>query len=171
MNEVLERWNGLEAGAATEQILPCCGSRAWARAMAERRPMVHEAEVLAAADAAWRWCDEADWREAFATHPRLGEQRVGGEATERSLAWSRQEQGLVLGDEEHTARLLREGNRAYEARFGRTFLVCASWRSGAEVLAILDRRMGNDADAEWMEAGEQQRQITALRLERWMRGG
>jgi len=46
--------------------------------------------------------------------------------------------------------------------------VCASGRSAAEILAMLERRMGNAPEAELQEAAEQQRQITQLRLRRWM---
>ena len=36
------------------------------------------------------------------------------------------------------------------------------------MLAILTRRLGNDAESELREAAEQQRQITQLRLRKWL---
>ena len=39
---------------------------------------------------------------------------------------------------------LAEGNREYEQRFGRVFLIRAAGRSSSEVLAELRRRLGND---------------------------
>ena len=63
---------------------------------------------------------------------------------------------------------LAEGNRQYEERFGRIFIVCASGKSAAEILAILNARMQNTIAAELLEAAEQQRQITQLRLRRWL---
>ena len=65
---------------------------------------------------------------------------------------------------------LAAGNRRYEERFGRVFLVCATGKSAGEMLGILERRLGNDEQAEWLEAGEQQRQITRLRLRKWLDG-
>ena len=65
---------------------------------------------------------------------------------------------------------LAEGNRRYEARFGRIFIVCASGKSAAEILGILESRMTNDPNTELHEAAEQQRQITQLRLRRWLGG-
>ena len=59
-------------------------------------------------------------------------------------------------------------NEEYEARFGRVFMVCATGKSAAEMLAILTRRLGNDAETELREAAEQQRQITQLRLRKWL---
>jgi 2-oxo-4-hydroxy-4-carboxy-5-ureidoimidazoline decarboxylase len=48
------------------------------------------------------------------------------------------------------------------------FLVCATGKTAAEMLAILTRRLGNDAESELREAAEQQRQITQLRLRKWL---
>ncbi len=63
---------------------------------------------------------------------------------------------------------LAEGNRLYEEKFGRIFIVCASGRSATEILTILEARMNNDARTELREAAEQQRQITQLRLHKWL---
>jgi 2-oxo-4-hydroxy-4-carboxy-5-ureidoimidazoline decarboxylase len=59
---------------------------------------------------------------------------------------------------------LAEANREYEARFGYIFIVCATGKSAAEMLAILERRLRNDPDAELAIAAEEQRRITRLRL-------
>jgi 2-oxo-4-hydroxy-4-carboxy-5-ureidoimidazoline decarboxylase len=59
-------------------------------------------------------------------------------------------------------------NREYEARFGRIFIICATGKSAAEMLAILHQRLSNDPRAELLEAAEQQRQITQLRLRKWL---
>jgi 2-oxo-4-hydroxy-4-carboxy-5-ureidoimidazoline decarboxylase len=65
---------------------------------------------------------------------------------------------------------LSEGNRVYEEKFGRIFIVCATGKSAPEILEILNRRLRNDAATELHEAAEQQRQITQLRLEKWLQG-
>jgi 2-oxo-4-hydroxy-4-carboxy-5-ureidoimidazoline decarboxylase len=46
--------------------------------------------------------------------------------------------------------------------------VCAAGKSAAEILETIERRMENSAEAEMLEAAEQQRQITQLRLRRWL---
>ena len=163
----LLRWNPLDAESAAREILPCCGSRAWADGMAAQRPFASAQQLLAASDAVWAALDEPAWREAFAAHPRIGQQNAPG-ATAQSLAWSSEEQ-RAAAEPDGAARLaLAEGNRQYEERFGRIFIVCAAGRSAAEILAILQRRMQNTAAAEMLEAAEQQRQITQLRLRRWL---
>jgi 2-oxo-4-hydroxy-4-carboxy-5-ureidoimidazoline decarboxylase len=63
---------------------------------------------------------------------------------------------------------IAEGNRMYEERFNRTFIVCATGKSAPEILEILRRRLQNDETAELREAAEQQRQIAELRLKKWL---
>jgi OHCU decarboxylase len=166
---VLARWNELSADAAESEILPCCGSRAWARGMADRRPIADEASVLAASDETWRNLSESDWMEAFRSHPRIGESRAPESAHAQSAAWSAEEQKAAAADDEVKAALA-EGNREYERQFGHIFIVCASGKTGAEILQILCRRLQNDDRAELQEAAEQQRQITQIRLRKWLKG-
>ena len=65
-------------------------------------------------------------------------------------------------------RTLADGNRAYEEKFRRIFIVCATEKTPEEILKILERRLHNDEEAELHEAAEQQRQITLLRLKKWL---
>ena len=44
-------------------------------------------------------------------------------------------------------------NRDYEARFGHTFIVCATGRKAEEMLRILERRMLNNPDDELRRGG------------------
>jgi 2-oxo-4-hydroxy-4-carboxy-5-ureidoimidazoline decarboxylase len=46
--------------------------------------------------------------------------------------------------------------------------VCATGKSPAEILKILWRRLENDEHTELQEAAEQQRQITQIRLRKWL---
>jgi 2-oxo-4-hydroxy-4-carboxy-5-ureidoimidazoline decarboxylase len=168
---MLAHWNELGAEAAAREVLPCCGSCGWAQGLAAKRPFAQARELYAASDAVWAGLTEDDWREAFDSHPRIGQSHARA-ATAESLAWSAQEQRAAVtqgGSPDEAAKLaLAAANRQYEERFGRIFIVCASGKSSAEILAILQRRMTNTAAAEMMEAAEQQRQITQLRLRRWL---
>lgn len=162
----LPEWNAMSAEDAAGAVLPCCGSEAWAKKLAELRPFASVAELAAASDMVWRALPERDWVQAFESHPRIG-QRHAKAATAKSLKWSEGEQATANPDE--AARVALElGNAAYEAKFGRTFIVCATGKSAAEMLAILQGRMSNDAGAEMLEAAEQQRLITQLRLKKWL---
>jgi 2-oxo-4-hydroxy-4-carboxy-5-ureidoimidazoline decarboxylase len=162
----LAEWNAMNSVQAALTVLPCCGSAAWAAKLAARRPFASEEDLLAASDAVWWALPESDWQQAFDSHPRIGQSHAKA-ATEKSLHWSAGEQGAANPDDAAKAAL-REGNARYEARFGRIFIVCATGKSAAEMLGILEARMKNDDASELREAAEQQRQITQLRLRKWL---
>jgi 2-oxo-4-hydroxy-4-carboxy-5-ureidoimidazoline decarboxylase len=168
MNDVLARWNSLNPESATQAILSCCGSRAWATALTAKRPIMNEAELIAASNAIWLSLPEPAWQEAFDSHPRIGQKHAQTHATEESLRWSAQEQRTTLSEDTSAKLILEEANRRYEQRFSRIFIVCASGKSTSEILNILEARMNNDPQTELLEAVEQQRQITQLRLHRWL---
>jgi 2-oxo-4-hydroxy-4-carboxy-5-ureidoimidazoline decarboxylase len=168
MSAVLERWNRLPQDEAEYEILPCCGSREWARRMAVRRPFEGEAQLLTAAGKEWSDSGERDWDEAFRSHPRIGETRAVLPAHGRSAAWSAQEQRQTAGAGDAVKAALAEANREYEERFNRIFIVCASGKTASEVLEILRRRLQNDPENELREAVEQQRQIMELRIRKWL---
>jgi len=171
MNATLAAWNIADESAALETMLACCGSKRWAAAMVARRPIASVTELSEAGDHAWSTMQEADWLEAFACHPRIGERKaalVAAHASEQSAAWSRQEQSEANVANERVLAELAEGNQIYQQRFGFTYIVCATGKSAAEMLTILNRRLPGDRDAELREAAEQQRQIMQIRLGKWL---
>jgi len=168
MSEILSRWNVLNRAEAAEEILPCCGSTAWADGMINKRPFDDEASVLINSDEIWRNLDSSDWLEAFKSHPRIGESRSDVSTRGLSADWSAQEQRDVAVAQNDVKLALAEANRAFEEKFGYIFIVCATGKSAGEILAILLRRLQNGKDAELREAAEEQRQITQLRLRKWL---
>jgi OHCU decarboxylase len=168
-NNVLERWNRLPIEKATGAILPCCGSKAWAQKMSARRPISNEDSLLVASNEVWRSLAPPDWMEAFQSHPRIGESKAA-QAYPQSVAWSAQEQRGVTDDSLSVKKALADANREYERRFHRIFIVCATGKSATEILSILQHRLNNDAETELREATEQQRQITEIRLRKWLQG-
>jgi OHCU decarboxylase len=124
--------------------------------MAEVRPFASRAALENAADLTWGALPPAGWRAAFAAHPRIGEKTAPG--------WSREEQSGAAAAGDATRARLAEAQRAYEARFGHLFLVCATGRGAEELLALLERRLSNTADLELRVAADEQRKITRLRL-------
>ncbi len=167
-SDALARWNAWTPEAAAAAILPCCGSRAWANGVAARRPLGSLDDLVRASGEVWRGLDGEDWDEAFASHPRIGERHAAGEVSARASAWSAREQGAAVQSGGSVVAELGEANRRYEKRFGRIFLICASGRSGGEILQQIELRMGNDPETELAVAVEEQRKITELRLQRWL---
>jgi OHCU decarboxylase len=157
VSEDLGCFNALPSTEAAEMLLPCCGSRVWARQVAKGRPYKDLADLRERSDEIWRRLGREDWREAFAAHPRIGEKATG---------WSEKEQVRARGADKQTVAELIEANRDYETRFDHIFIVCATGKSAAEMLALLRARLGNDPETELRIAAEEQRKITNLRLEK-----
>lgn len=168
MSTRLDRWNRLPTQEAMEDLLPCCGSMAWARELAARRPLQDEASLLAASDKIWNSLGAQDWMEAFSKHPRIGERKAPATAPAQSASWSEQEQRNAATAGGEFQQALAEANREYEQRFGRVFIVCATSKGAAEILDILRRRLHNDEATEMKVAVEEQRKITNLRLQKWL---
>ncbi len=138
-----------------------CASSRWADSVASARPFGSAAGLYAAAESALAAMSEDDLDQALSGHPRIGERTEG--------AASRREQAGVTGDE--TLAALAAGNRAYEQRFGHVYLVCASGRTGEELLAVLRSRLGNDAATERRVVREELGKINRLRLQRLVEEG
>ena len=160
----VDGFNSLPADEAHRILLGCCASPAWARSLTEGRPYRSVDEILAAADNALDKIDDGDLDAALAGHPRIGE-RPAGDAG----GFSGREQAGVATASAETRAALAEGNRAYEARFGWVYLVCATGRSGDELLAMLRERLANDPATERRVVRGELRKINRLRLEALVR--
>ncbi|HLY41470.1 MAG TPA: 2-oxo-4-hydroxy-4-carboxy-5-ureidoimidazoline decarboxylase [Terracidiphilus sp.] len=167
MNPVLAAWNEAKEKEAMEIMISCCGARRWAEEMTALRPIESIAALSEAADRVWSTMQEPDWLEAFACHPRIGE-REPKHATNQSTQWSQEEQAGSAGAASGILAELAELNALYEQRFGFTYIVCATGKSGGEMLEILKRRIHSDRESELREAAEQQRKIMQIRLGKWL---
>jgi 2-oxo-4-hydroxy-4-carboxy-5-ureidoimidazoline decarboxylase len=160
----LEQLNGMPAAEAAEHLRACCGSSTWVAAMLRRRPFDSIAALFASADESWRAMGPADWDEAFAHHPRIGERQAAVPVSAAARAWSAGEQSNMARAAAATRAAMAEANAAYQRRFGRMYIVCAAGRSAEELLADVEARMRNDPESERSVAAEEQRKITSLRL-------
>ncbi|MEU7215484.1 2-oxo-4-hydroxy-4-carboxy-5-ureidoimidazoline decarboxylase [Nocardia iowensis] len=152
----LAGFNALPESAATEALLACCSSPAWARALVAGRPYATVDAVLDAADAVLAELPESEIDLALAGHPRIGERP--------DTAASAREQAGVADAQDAVRSALAAGNRAYEERFGHIYLVCASGRSGSELLAILEARLGNGGETERRVMRTELAKINRIRL-------
>ena len=147
-------------------LLACCGSRAWVAAMVLERPFATLSHLKKHAADAWNALAPEDWDEAFRAHPRIGEKKAEAPQGKVAAAWSAGEQAKVEQASKATLDELREVNRAYEQKFGRIYIVCATGKTAEEMLAIAKERMNHDPETELRRAAEEQRKITELRLEK-----
>ena len=160
----LDHFNAAPEAELRPELLACVDVPAWADALLLRRPYADLDALLRTADELARRFDRADVDRALAQHPRIGE-RASGEGT--GSRWSRQEQSGVAAD---ARAFLVEGNRAYEARFGRVFLICATGLSAEQILDNLHSRLGNDDATEAAVVADELRKIALLRLSKVVDG-
>ncbi|WP_231511493.1 2-oxo-4-hydroxy-4-carboxy-5-ureidoimidazoline decarboxylase [Chondromyces apiculatus] len=161
--------DAMPADEARAALQRCCGSHRWVERMLGERPFGTRARLVEAASRHWNALDPADWDEAFSHHPRIGEPgrvAAGAASAAATASWASNEQAGAARSADDVKAALAEGNRAYEARFGRIYLVCATGKSGEELLAILRARLANDPETELRIAVGEQEKITRLRLEK-----
>ena len=82
---------------------------------------------------------------------------------------SRSEQAQV-GITDATASAIRDGNRDYEEKFDRVFLIRASGRSANEILTVLRSRLQNSYEQESDIIESELRSIAMLRLHTALQG-
>ena len=142
----------------------CCGSARWIERLLAERPFGSSERALRVARDAWFSLEPSDWQEAFAHHPRIGDVAALRERFAATGSLSEKEQAGVIDAAANTLGALLEGNRAYEARFGYIFIVCASGKTAAEMLDILRGRLGNEPADELRIAAEEHAKICEQRL-------
>lgn len=157
----LDELNAAPAAEVATALYACAASERWVSGLVARRPYASLAELFVRAGELWRTLGPNDWLAAMYAHPRIGERDAAHD--QGATQWSAGEQsGVVAAD----LLALAQANREYEAKFGHIFLICASGKSSAEILAALHRRMKNTADMELAIAGEELGNIARLRLEK-----
>ena len=162
----LDRWQRLPDDEAVAQLLTFCASRRWATELISNYTYSGEEALLREAESVWFSLPDSDWLEAFAAHPRIGENKA---PTTAYLASSETEQSAAQQTLEPVAEALLKGNRAYEKKFGFRYIVFASGRTAPELLAVLEDRLTHTREEELHEAARQQFLITRLRMTKWLR--
>ena len=157
----LAAFNQLSADEAQAAIRHCVAIPHWQQSLVAARPFATTEALLATADELAHQWQQPELEAALSAHPRIGE-RANGVDKEATL--SRGEQSAMQQADHTLQQAMQQGNQAYEARFGRVFLIRAKGRSGEQMLAALQRRLQNSDLAEQQEALEQLREITLLRL-------
>jgi 2-oxo-4-hydroxy-4-carboxy-5-ureidoimidazoline decarboxylase len=155
-------FNGRPDDEAAEALRACNAAPSFAAAVLAGRPYASADALVARAEEVARALPWAEVTAALAAHPRIGD-RVQGSSAE--AAASRREQSAMGTAADSVRTAVLEGNRAYEERFDQVFLIRAAGRTPEEILAELQRRLGNPPDVERSEVTEQLAQITGLRVQ------
>ena len=138
---MLERFNSEPGGELRAPLRACCAAEDWVDAIIAGRPYADEAALAEASDRVTAALSDVALGQALAGHPRIGERAP-------DHGWSRQEQSGVAGASDDVLTQLAAANAEYERRFGHVYLVFASGRSAAELLAVCRSRLANDPRTE-----------------------
>lgn len=144
-----------------EGLAACLKVSRWVDDVVARSPFASLDALLAVARDAATPLSPPEVDEAMADHPRIGDRPTGSGA---SASFSRAEQASSRSEDEELAARLVAGNAAYEAKFGRVFLIRAAGRSRAEILAELERRLHLNPEEEIRIVGTELRDIALLRI-------
>lgn len=156
----LDEFNATSADRLRPMLAACCDVPRWVDAVLAGRPYPSADAMAFVADNAARDLSDDEVSRALAAHPRIGD-RADGDSAE--AAWSRREQAGV-GDDPSVREALAAGNRSYEQRFNRVFLICATGLSAQQMLTSLRRRLTNDDTTEADVVRDELRKIAVLRL-------
>ena len=158
----LDQFNDAPPDRVVQALRACNAAPRFAAELVAGRPYPDVDTLVSRSEAVARSLPWDEVALALAAHPRIGERSHGNGL---DAAWSQREQSGV-DDDPDTRQALTEGNRAYEERFGRVFLICATGLSGADVLGALHTRLANDPETEAGVVAGELRKIDLLRLRR-----
>lgn len=135
--------------------------------MMDVMPFRDAANIAGAATDIWYdQCAEADWKEAFSHHPRIGDIKSLKEKFASTARMAEGEQAGAAAASELELTELAKGNENYENRFGYIFIVSASGKSAMEMIRLIGIRMKNESSEELRVAMGEQHKITLLRLQK-----
>ena len=170
MHYTLAALNHLPETEAYTAFENCCCASAWVTAMVKSRPFASLEQLQQEALKIWNSLGENDFLEAFEGHPKIGDVSSLKAKYAHTKALASGEQSSVQVADDEVLEALARGNQAYEQKFGFIFIVCATGKSAAEMLALLEARLPNERADELRIAAEQQSQITAIRLNKLITG-
>jgi 2-oxo-4-hydroxy-4-carboxy-5-ureidoimidazoline decarboxylase len=154
-------FNVMDHDEARSRLLTCLDVPRWADEVLAARPYDSLDQIEDRMTASARTLTDEELEAALARHPRIGER---ADSDKHDAAFSEAEQSSVDREDSKVAEQLAEGNRAYEARFDRVFIIRAAGRDGREILDQLRRRMDNSDELERAETINQLTQIALLRI-------
>jgi len=162
----LVQLNNLTTAEASHTFMQCCTASLWVGAMVQARPFVDKNALSTHANFAWQTLAETDYLEAFEGHPQIGNINTLRAKYANTKELASGEQSAVSDAGEKILVDLATGNADYLEKFGFIFIVCATGKSAAQMLTLLQARLPNDRATALVNAAEEQRKIFHLRLDK-----
>lgn len=162
----IAEFDKMDVAKKKEVLFNCCGSTGWVKGMLGVFPVNDLIDLLEYAEEQWYDCNPADWLEAFEHHPRIGDIHLIQKNFANTAEYALKEQAGIKDSSEKVLAELAEKNEQYEENFGYLFIIFATGKSAAEMLALLNQRLENDPRDELMIAAAEQDRITKQRLKK-----
>ena len=162
----LQIFNNLDTAIQREELFKCCGCTAWVERLLKQFPFQTLEALKRESDRIWYALEEKNWKEAFTHHPKIGDVESLRKKFASTAGWASNEQSGVNEATDAVLKELKDGNDAYEKKFGYIFIVCATGKTANEMSALLRVRLNNSPEEELKVAMEEQNKITHLRLEK-----
>ena len=162
----IDQFNAMSASEAKQVLARTCTASRWIEKMIACRPIIDLEDFQEKARKIWLEMTEADYLEAFDGHPKIGDpgslKKKYGDTRESAES----EQSGVASADGDTLEHLAKMNHQYLEKFGYIFIVCATGKSAEQMLTLLRTRYQNAPAAELEIAADEQRKITAIRIEK-----
>lgn len=130
--------------------------------MLAARPLPSDDDLITMANRMLAALPDTEVDAAVAGYPKIGEEPV-----DPADEHAQEELGVVVETADRDVlHALAEGNAAYEAKFGRTYLAYAGGGTGHELLTVLEDRLSNDEVTEREISRAELGKIATRRLER-----
>lgn len=157
----LKDFNNLSKEEAAQLLLSCCGSKHWVEELIFHFPFINEQKLIETATEIWyNKCNEADWKESFTHHPKIGD------VNSLKEKFAGKEQAGISTASDEIINSLAKANSDYENKYGFIFIVCATGKSAQEMLDLLNDRLKNSIEEELNIAMGEQQKISIIRLKK-----
>lgn len=152
----LEQLNQESTEVVHNIMRSCCESDAYVWGMLEKWPFSSESNLYAASDTTCATMGKDEWMRAICAQAEIGQKKKS--------RWSTQEQAVASKSNDETLDAIRLMSRHYTERHGFIFMICATGKSGEEILAILKERLKNQTEDEFEAAVKEHMEIIKIRL-------
>ena len=152
-------FNSAEESAARAALHEMCAAQDWGSALLARRPYGTAEDLFRTSDEATVTLSDEGLDQAMAGHPPIGRPKPGDPAS------SREQRGMAGASDALKAEML-ELNLAYQEKFGHVFLICATGRTGEQMVEAVRNRIDHSPQQEREIVRQELSKINRIRLAR-----
>lgn len=160
----LDELNECSTAQAIAFFEHCCHAQRWIKKMVDDRPYSSVQVLCDRAEQLWWDLDPADYLQAFAAHPMIGDLNSLKAKYAHTATTASEEQASTASATEKTLLQLKQFNERYLDIHGFIFIICATGLSADAMLDALKARIDNNTDLEMRLAASEQIKITLLRI-------